>query len=682
MRIWFLVVALWAGCQRKSPPPIAPDPAPVAVNQVQSGIDETAIDVDINPCDDFYGYACGNWLAHTELPVGVNVVDRFTVIRDRNLAQERDLLDRIGKGGEEGGKFGAKLGPFFSACMDEAAIEQSAPGLLQQRLARIDALKSLPQLAVEIAREHRDGVESLFAIKVQEDAAAAPRRVVALFDQGGLALPGADEYLEKEPKYVSLRAGYRLHIERMLVLAGEPLAQARGDAATILQIETGLASIWMTGAEDGSDSNPYDDVTQLDGPKSSFKFKDYLHYLGVTADKPTRVAAPLFFGRLDAQLKSRALPAWKAYLRWHLVHSLAPMLSKAFVDEDFSFFGNVLHAIETADPRWQQCVKGTDRVLGYALGEAFAQQTLGATGKEEALAIARGVQGALKSELGTLPWMDDATRQKARAKLDRIEQRIGYPDGELDHGTLVQNSDSYLQNVERARSFEFDRALRQLGQPLGRGQWDVTAASVFGRYEPAPNALAFTAGILQPPLFDPKAPPAVRFGAIGSLMAHELIQALDPVEESRDADGNPQSWWTAELDPQHKERAKCFVDQFNDYKLSGGGHIDGFATLGENIADAGGIKLAHAAYVATRGAAPPAPVKIGRWSDEQLFFLGAAQTRCQSTRSPAPAVAESGAHSLSYHRVNGTLANVREFAAAFACKAGAPMVRANACQLW
>ena len=673
MRIWIVFLMLFAGCTRKPPPAAHNDPAESTPAQ-SVGIDESAIDMYSTPCDDFYQYACGNRLKGIELPADVDAVDEFSAIADRDLARERELLATIGQSGNMTAA-SAKLAAFWTACMDEPTIERTAPVLIKERLTRIGHLKSMQQLAVEIAREHRDGVDSLFTLRLQPKSADAAAPVVVIFDQGGLTLPTADEYLREEPKYAALRNDYRVHIERMLALAGASAAQARQDSGTIVQLETALAALWMTGAEDDDDANPYDDITKLDRSKSHFKFKPYLHYLGID-DKSTNVAAPLYFGRLDAELARHSLSDWKAYLRWHLLHSLAPLANRAMVDEDFAFFGSTLHGVEAADTRSTQCVKSADRYLGSALGDIFGQKTLGAAGKDAAMAMARDIQNALKADLTKVAWLDETTRNKASIKLDRIIEHIGYPDQVDDYATLVFAGDSYLQEVEHIRNYEFDRALRQLGKPRDRQQWTATPASVVGRYDSATNSVTFSAGLLQPPLFDVKAAPAVQFGALGALIGHELTHALDPIEESVDADGQAQYWWTAAIDPQHKARAKCFVDQYNDYSLSGGGHIDGFATLGENIADAGGLALAHAAYVATRNGA--APAKLGRWTDEQLFFVAAAQARCVKERPRKVA----GGHSMQYYRVNGTVANSPDFAGAFACKAGDKMVRANICQLW
>lgn len=390
--------------------------------------------MDSAPCDDFYQYACGNWLKGIELPEGVDAIDQFSAIADRNIARERELLATLGQSGQLDAA-GAKLATFWSACMDEAAIERTAPALVKERLARVDQLKSLQQLALEVAREQRDGVDSLFILRAHPDAADATAPVVASFDQGGLTLPTADDYL---------RPGRR--------------------AAGARQARRGT------------------------------------------------------FARLEDELARHSLADWRAYLRWHIVHSLAPLANKALVDEDFAFFGSTLHGVDKADARATQCVRSADRYLGVALGDLFAQKKLGAAGKDEATAMAHDVQYALKADLPKRTWLDEATRNKAIRKLERITLQIGYPDHEDGDTALMSPNEPYLQDVERARNDEFDRALRRPGKPFDRKQWRVTPASVVGRYDASTNTVTFAAGLLPPPLFDSKAAPPVRFGAMGALI--------------------------------------------------------------------------------------------------------------------------------------------------------------------
>jgi endothelin-converting enzyme/putative endopeptidase len=362
------------------------------------------------------------------------------------------------------------------------------------------------------------------------------------------------------------------------------------------------------------------------------------------------------------------------------VHDLAPTLSKPFVDEDFAFFQHTLEGFAELPPRWKRCVTATDQQIGFALAEEFVRQRFGPDGKARTQALVRDIEAAMRTNLDGLGWLDEATRAQARDKLGHIANKIAYPDSWRDYDALVIDKDSYLRNVLRANAFDLQRRLAEIGKPLDRGEWDMTPPTVNAYYNPSMNEMVFPAGILQPPFFDRNAERAVNYGAIGMVMGHELTHGFDDEGRQFDGAGNLRDWWSKSVGVEFERRAQCLIDQFNDYVAVDDLHVNGKLTLGENIADLGGIKLAHAAYVAARGGAPQ---KIGKLTDEQLFFLGHAQSWCMKVRPEIEReLVTTNPHSPPKYRVNGPLSNLPDFAAAFSCNKGDQMVRANRCTIW
>ncbi|HWE29720.1 MAG TPA: M13 family metallopeptidase, partial [Polyangia bacterium] len=509
MRNWLLLAAFAAGCSHaatsapQSNTPVAMTPA---ASSESLGIDESALDPKVSPCDDFYQYACGGWIARTEIPADRAIWGRgFSTIMDSNLTTERAILESAAKG-EDVGKYGDKLGAMWTSCMDEATLEQTAPQELKAQIALIDAVKDGKALTHEIAREHLAGIDSLFNFDQSQDFKDATQ-VIGALDQGGLGLPDRDYYLKTDGKFPELRKAYQAHVEKMLTLAGEPSAQATKDAATVMRIETSLAQSAMSRVERRDPQKVYHRLELVGIEKTAPKFgwKAYFGDMGVPTMTQINVASPEFFSGLDRELTKTTLPEWKAYLRWHTVHSLAPTLNKTLVDENFAFFAHTLNGVAENQPRWKRCVEATDQLIGYALGDAFVKKTFGADGKELSQAMVKNIEAAMNHNLDSLTWFDDATRVQAHAKLDHIANKIGYPDKERDYGKLALSKDSYVKNAIAASEFETHRRLAKIGKPVDRAEWDITPPTVNAYYNPSMNEMVFPAGILQPPFFNRQA---------------------------------------------------------------------------------------------------------------------------------------------------------------------------------
>lgn len=686
MRRLLLAVVVVAGCHQEAAKPAAPvanaAPPEAPAAPVDTGLDETAIDQSVNPCDDFYQYACGGWMKRTEIPADKAVWYRgFSVIEERNEKELHELLESASKGQLQT-QYADKIGALYGSCMDEAAIESTAPNELRQQLKRVDIVRDLSSLEKAVAHIHLGIGNPMFELGQQQDFKNATD-VIASLDQSGLGLPDRDYYLSTTGKMPELRKAYQAHVEKMMTLAGEKPEQAKKDAETVMKIETALAQASMSRVDrrDPNKINHRLDLAGIEKTMPKWNWKAYLKDMGVPEVTKINVLSPDFFAAVNKMLTTTPLADWKTYLRWHVVHNSAPALSKAFVDENFAFYGKTLSGTAELEPRWKRCTKAVDRMLGEALGRAFVEKTFGAEGKERTQTMVREIEAAMGGDLDGLKWFDDATRAQAHEKLAAIVNKIGYPDQWRNYDALDITRDSYLTNAVRADEFETHRQLAKIGKPVDRGEWIMTPPTVNAYYEPSLNEMVFPAGILQPPFYNRAAVKPVNYGAIGMVMGHELTHGFDDQGRQFDAKGNLRDWWTAPVGKEFEARAQCVVDQYNGYVAVDDLHLNGKLTLGENIADLGGLKLAHAAYVKGRGGA--AAQKIGKWSDDQLFFLGTAQAWCMNIRAENARMRVTvDPHSPARYRVDGPLSNLPEFAGAFQCKPGDKMVRKTQCTVW
>ena len=636
----------------------------------------------MDPCTNFYAFACGNWMAKNPIPPDQASWGRFNDLHERNQAILRTILEKYSADDPKRSPVEQKIGDYYSSCMDESAINSKGLAPLQPELERIAGLKSKAELAAEVARLHSMGVDSLFGFSSTQDAKDATQ-VIGEADQGGLGLPDRDYYLKTDAKTQETRQKYQQHVQKMLELLGEPAGNAAADTKTIMDIEAELAKVSMDRVSRRDPIKVYHKMSRQEFVSLNpvFSWDEYLSAVSAPAISSLNVTVPDFFKGMNGLLESVPLENWKTYLRWHLVHSAAPLLPTAFVDENFNFFGRTLTGAEQIRPRWKRCVSYTDRDLGEALGQPYVDLTFGAEGKERTLTMVRALEKALGDDITHLPWMTDATKKRALEKLHFIANKIGYPDHWRDYSKVQIERGDALGNMLRSADFEFHRQLNKIGKPVDRGEWQMSPPTVNAYYYAPLNDINFPAGILQPPFYDNKMDDAVNYGAIGMVIGHELTHGFDDQGRKYDAHGNLNDWWTPEDAKEFEKRADCVANEYSGFTSVDDVKLNGRLTLGENTADNGGLRIARMALLSQ--IAGKKTEKIDDFTPEQRFFLGYAQIWCENQRPENLRIrAMLDPHSPGKWRVNGVLVNMPEFQKVFGCKSGSAMVHENACRVW
>jgi predicted metalloendopeptidase len=646
--------------------------APLSAQLAYKGFNPANLDASVKPTQDFFDYAVGGWAKRTTIPAEYERygVDQEVDVRTHQIL--KDILEEAASGKAAPGSEAQKAGDFFASGMDEAGIEARGLAPLQPLFVRIDTVKDAASLAAVLAELRRLGVFAGFAFSVEQDDKESSRYSMMLA-QGGLGLPDRDYYLNGDAKSKELLAAYRSHVAKMLSLAG-----FEGKAADrILALETRLAKASMTRVEQRDPNAIYQAMTpaELKTSAPGFPVVLYLKALGVPAPDRFVVRQPAFMAELGRAMQDVPADQWRVYLRWTLLRSTAAALPKAFEQEAFAFYGTRLQGTTAQHPRWKRVMFAADQGLGEALGKLYVQRAFPASSKAKVLEMVENLRTALKARIEGLKWMSVPTKAKAKQKLAAIRVKIGYPEVWRDYANLNIQRQAYVLNLLETRRFEFQRRLAYLGQPIGRNEWDMTPQTNNAYYNPTMNEIVFPAGILQPPYFDAAADDAVNYGNIGATIGHEMTHGFDDEGRQYDADGNLKSWWTVEDEKAYNLRAEQVARQFDAYEPLPGLHLNGHLTLGENIADLGGLKIAWDAWkLSQQGKAPVAAT--GGFTPEQRFFLGYAETWRTLTRDEALRLrAVTDPHSPAKFRVNGPLSNLPEFFEAFGCKDGDPMKR-------
>ncbi len=644
--------------------------------------DLSAIDNNASPCVDFYQYACGNWMKNNPIPADESVWGRFSELQERNRVILRQILEAASAADPKRDAATQKIGDFYHACMDEAAINRKGAAPIKPDLDRIAALPDKQALAGEVARLQMNGADVLFDFSSGPDFRNS-KMEIAQADQGGLGLPDRDYYLKQDAKSVALRKQYVAHVQKMFELLGETPQRAAADASTVMDIETALAKGSLDRVARRDPEKVYHKMSPqaLAALAPSFAWPKYFEGVHAPPFQDVNVAVPEFFKQMQTALQQTGLDQWKTYLKWHLVHSSAPMLSDAFVKANFDFYGRTLTGAKELKPRWKRCVAFTDNDLGEALGQKYVDRTFGVEGKQRTLKMVQAIEKAMGQDINRLTWMTPATKQKALAKLQAVTNKIGYPEKWRDYSSVQIVRDDALGNDRRATEFEFRRQISKIGKPVDRAEWEMTPPTVNAYYDPTQNNINFPAGILQPPFYDNQIDDAVNYGAIGAVIGHELTHGFDDEGRQFDAQGNLRDWWTPQDAKAFNERAACFVEQYSNFTAVDDIKLNGKLTLGENTADNGGLRIALMALANTiAGKQVP---KIDGFTPEQRLFLGWGQIWCQNMTDEARRLrALTDPHSPGRYRVNGVVQNMPEFQKAFACRAGQPMVRQPACRVW
>jgi putative endopeptidase len=660
-----------------------PADAPLTALPYSPSFDQSSMDPSANACVDFYQYACGGWQKKNPIPADQSSWSVYGKLHDENLHYLWGLLNEVSAPRADRTPSEQKTGDYFAACMDEAAIDAAGAKPIDAALQRVAQLKSTKDAAALIGWLHLTGTDNaMFRFGSDQDYADSTQ-VIPIADAGGLGLPDRDQYLKMDAKSKDIRKAYQAHVARMFELLGDSKETAAGNAIVVVAMETDLAKSSLTREEQRDPHKIYHrmNFAQLKKTAPHFDWATYFKALDVPTSQSVNVTQPAFYKKLDRLLAKRSLADWKTYLRWKVVDAQAANLAKPFEQANFDFFSTKLRGVEKMPPRWKTCVRAVDRDLGEALGQVFAKRTFAPETKQRAADMTRAIEVAMEGRINNLDWMSATTKKAALEKLHSLVNKIGYPEKWRDYSALDVKPGDFFGNVQRAQTFEAKRQLGKIGKPVDRTEWGMTPPTVNAYYNAQMNDINFPAGILQPPLFDPKMDDAPNFGNTGATIGHELTHGFDDEGRQFDAKGNLRDWWTKKDADEFLKRTSCIVEQYSGYTVVDDIKINGKLTLGEDVADLGGTILAYVAWKATTAGQKLAD--IDGFTPDQRFFIGMAQWACSNIRPETLRLqALTDPHSPSKYRVNGVVANMPEFARAFSCKPGQPMVRDKVCKVW
>ena len=648
-------------------------------------LDLTSMDTSVQACQDFYKFSCGNWIVKNPIPGDQASWDVYAKLTFDNERLLWGLLEEAAKPSPDRTPAQQKIGDYYHACMDLPAIEKAGLTPIQPQLDAIANIKNLADLSRYITQQNVLGVDHgvLFGFGSNQDFENA-QDVIAFAARGRLGLPDRDYYTKTDPKSVEIRAKYLEHLTKTFGMLGDTPAEAAAHAKQVMEIETDLAKSELTRVELRDPHKQLHKMTRenFEALDPSYDWKGFFAAMPIPATAQiVNVTEPAYYTELEHEYKTRSIDDWKSFLRWNVIRGNADYLTAAFVQANFDFYGKYLRGTPEMQPRWRKCVTRVNHDLGEELGKVFVAKTFAPDTKARTLAMTQQIEAAMEDDLKQLPWMSDATRKQALLKLHTIVNKIGYPDRWRDYSALTVKPDDFFGNVARASKFESDRQLAKIGKPLDRGEWGMTPPTVNAYFDPQMNDINFPAGVLQPPLYDPKMDDAPNYGNTGATIGHELTHGFDDEGRQFDAKGDLKDWWTPKDAEEFQKRADCVSTQYSGYTAVDDIKINGKLTLGEDVADLGGTLLA---YIAWKHATAGQDLKpIDGYSPDQRFFIGMAQWACGFTRPEMRREqALTDPHSPLEFRINGVVSNMPEFAKAFGCKVGQPMVRPNPCRVW
>jgi putative endopeptidase len=658
----------------------AQDPVP-QMTLSRSGVDLTALDKTADPCADFYQFACGGWIKNHPIPADRASYGRFNELQDRNNEILRDILENAAK--PDAAPELRKVGDYYASCMAEPAIEAKGTAPVAADLNRVAAIADKAGIPAVVGHMHTVGTSGFFSFGSAPDFKDATQYML-IYGQGGLGLPDRDYDLKDDPASVKLRGEYEQHVSRMLRLGGDTPAAADAGAKKVMAIETALAKAALDNVSRRNPTNIYHKLSRDDVKKlmPNFNMSQYLERAEAPPGDSANVSEPDFLKAVDQIIVATPLPDLKTYMRWHVLRSNAAMLPKRFVDETFAFYGKTLTGAKEQRPRWKRCVDAADGDLGEALGKVYVERTFGSEGKARTQQMVEAIEAALATDIKEISWMSDETKKAAEAKLRSVANKVGYPDRWRDYSSLrIVRGDAY-GNSQRANAFAYRLQMAKIGKPVDKTEWLMTPPTVNAYYNPLENNINFPAGILQPPFFNKAADEAVNFGAAGAVVGHELTHGFDDQGRRFDAQGNMREWWTPADGKSFEERAACIANQYGGYTAVADVKLNGRLTLGENVADNGGLRLGWMALMEMLKTKPLGTAD--GFTPQQRFFVGWAQMWCENRSDEfARLHAQTNPHSPGRYRTNGVVSNMPEFATAFTCPATAAMVQQQpVCRVW
>ena len=654
--------------------------------ELLSGLDKRFIDTGADPCVDFFKYACGNFTKYYPIPNDRSGYGTGALVAERNEYILHTMLEKAAAGGADRTPNEQKIGDYYASCLDVDAINKKGLQPLRPDLDRIAALKNKSELTSLLAHFQLINANAFLGFGEQQDFKDATKQI-ALVDQGGLGLPERDYYFRTGDAAEKTRKEYVQHITNMLKLMGEPENVAATDAQSIMQLETALAKVSMDITTQRDPNKVYHmmQVSELEKLTPNIDWPKFVAEGGAPGVTQVNVTNPEFFKGLSTLLDTTGMSTIKAYLRWQLIVGVPSIvLPTAFDDEHFDFYNRKLRGQPEQRARWKRCVQSTDGALGEALGQVYVTQEFAASSKEATVQMVKDIESAMDRDIDTLDWMSAETKVRAKAKLNAVADKIGYPNHWRDYSKLVVVRDDAFGNVQRGIVFENLRQIAKIGKPVDRGEWGMSPPTVDAYYNPSMNDINFPAGILQPPLFDPKATDAENYGHIGGVVGHELTHGFDDQGRQFDGNGNLSDWWTPEDGKKFEEKADCTVKEYGSFVVIDDVKVNGKLTLGENTADNGGLRLAFMAFLEdAKRKNIDLKEKQDGYTPIQQFFLGHGQTWCGDTRPEQLRLqVQTDPHSPRQFRVNGVVENMPEFGKAFGCKTGQPMMPAKVCRVW
>jgi putative endopeptidase len=649
------------------------------------GFDTTSIDKGVDPCNDFYKFACGKFAANHPIPADQSGVDQFYALYNVNTQALNGILTKAAAGGAGRSPDEQKIGDYFKACMDTDLIDAKGLAPVEPLLKEIDAVTNRDQLPALVGKLQRIGVNVFFGYGEQQDFKDAAKQIAVVI-QGGLGMPEKDYYLRTGAKDETLRQQYVAHVAKMLELAGSTPEQAAKDAKNIMAFETELAKSSMGVTEMRQPENIYhmQPIATFEAtiPGVAFgSFQDAIHSPRVSE---LNNATPEFMPAMMKASHGADLETLKAYMRYELLTKFAGRLPKKFDAENFDFYGRKLNGQPEQAARWKRCSNSVNAALGEALGKVYVEQYFSAASKAKMVQMVSDIEAAMDRDIDQLDWMSPTTKARAKEKLHLVANKIGYPDKFRDYSKLEIKPDDALGNQERAEAFENDRQLAKIGQPVDHTEWGMSPPEVNAYYNPSMNDINFPAGILQPSFYDPSQDDAVNYGHIGAVIGHELTHGFDDEGKKFDGKGNLSDWWTADDTKKFESRTGCIENEYGNFVAVDDVKVNGKLTLGENTADNGGLLLAYMAYLdrAKKEGVDLATKKDG-YTGPQRFFIGYAQNWCENSRpEQVRTQVLTDPHSPDHFRANGAIVNQPGFAGAFSCKKGSPMVPVNSCRVW